>query len=279
MTSDTKRVAVISDVHANLQALEAVLADIRDNNVDEIWHTGDIVGYGARPNEVITLLADHLAIGISGNHDAEAIDDWSNATAFNPEARAAILWTKRQLSAASWHWLNNLRPIALHKIGNERVLLAHGSPRSPHAEYLSPMGAKDAFDALKEFEADFGLYGHTHVPAEIYLRPKSEPTEPLRSVWYDPYSETMSSFSPYTESELRPNLPSAAANGAWLNAGSVGQPRDGDSRASWMLLEVGASGLTHRRLFRTEYDIKGAQRDILAAGLPAQLASRLARGA
>ena len=270
---DTKRVAVISDVHANLQALEAVLADIKDNQVDEIWHTGDIVGYGARPNEVISLLADRSAIGISGNHDAEAIDDYGTGVAFNPEARAAILWTKRQLTSESWHWLNNLRPLALHKIGDERVLLAHGSPRSPHAEYLSPMGASDAFAALKEFGADFGLYGHTHVPAEIYLRPTS--AEPLRDVWYDPFS----GYSRYTEVELRPNLPSAAATGAWLNAGSVGQPRDADPRASWLLLTTEKSGLAHRRLLRTEYDIKGAQDDILKAGLPAELATRLARGA
>jgi diadenosine tetraphosphatase ApaH/serine/threonine PP2A family protein phosphatase len=246
---------------------------MHDERVTEIWHTGDIVGYGARPNEVIKLLKSRGAMGISGNHDAEAIDEYGTGAAFNPEARAAILWTKRQLTSESWNWLNELRPIAVRKIGDERVLLAHGSPRSPHAEYLSPMGAHDAFQALKEFGADFGLYGHTHVPAEIFLRPKS--VEPQRDVWYDSYS----GYSLYTESDLRPNLPSAAAAGAWINAGSVGQPRDGDPRASWLLLTTEKSGLAHRRLFRTEYDIKGAKQDIMQAGLPAQLASRLDRGA
>ncbi|CAB4199107.1 COG0622 Predicted phosphoesterase [uncultured Caudovirales phage] len=267
-----KKVAVVSDVHGNLQALEVVLAEIKDGGFDEIWHTGDIVGYGARPNEVVKLLKRAGAKGISGNHDAEAIDAYSNAPNFNPAARAAILWTKKMLDVESLDWLSDLRPLNLLGIGNERVLLTHGSPRSPHSEYMSPINAGDAFKALEDFGASFGLFGHTHVPVEIFKRlPKSQP--------YSAYEEVLFMATQYAENYLTPLMLPTAAIGAWINSGSVGQPRDGDSRASWLSLEVAPSGIAHRQIHRAEYDIEGAKRDILQAGLPESLASRLGFGA
>lgn len=280
MTEQINKVAVISDVHANIQGLEAVLEDIAKFNPDEIWHTGDLVGYGAKPNAVIDMLRAVRAKGILGNHDEEALNTWGNASAFNDSARAAIMWTKDALSETSRAYLHNLRPMARYAIGSEHALLVHGSPRAPMWEYMSAHVARDAFDALKDFNADFGLYGHTHQAAEIYKRQGVEEID-INAMPLDEMMDRISmgwTYAPYIMNKLNPQMLEVEAAGAWMNAGSAGQPRDYDKRAAWLSLAVDKHGKTIRQIHRVEYDIQGAQKDILAAGLPADLAERLEIG-
>jgi predicted phosphodiesterase len=280
MTEKINRVAVISDVHANIQGLEAVLYDIAQFQPDEIWHTGDLVGYGARPNEVIDMLRAVKAKGILGNHDEEALKTWGNAAEFNDSARSAIMWTKDALNETSRAFLYDLRPMARFAIGNEHALLVHGSPRAPMWEYMSAHVAHDAFDALRDFNADFGLYGHTHQAAEIYKRPTTAELD-INSMPLAELQDRISmgwTYAPYIMNKLNPKMLEVEAAGAWMNAGSTGQPRDNDKRAAWLSLAVDKHGKTIRQIHRVEYDIQGAQQDILQAGLPLDLAERLEVG-
>jgi len=281
MTERINTVAVISDVHANIQGLGAVLEDIAKFNPDQIWHTGDLVGYGARPNEVCDMLRKVSARGILGNHDEEAIKDFGGALNFNLDARAAILWTKDIITDRTRDYLYNLRPMARMAIGDEHALLVHGSPRAPMWEYMSSHVAGDAFRALDEFDADFGLYGHTHQAAEIYRRLSTIAPAPVDGMSDQEFQDRMGLgwiYSPYTTAALKPNMLEVPAAGAWMNAGSTGQPRDYDPRASWLSLRVNADGIVTRQIHRVEYDIRGAQQDILDAGLPVGLADRLEVG-
>lgn len=282
MTEQINKVAVISDVHANIQGLGAVLDDIAKFNPEQIWHTGDLVGYGARPNEVCDMLQKVNARGILGNHDEEALNTWGKALAFNDDARAAILWTKDNINQKTREFLYRLRPMARMAIGSEHALLVHGSPRAPMWEYMSSAVASDAFRALEEFDADFGLYGHTHQAAEIYRRHSVVAPIPTEGMSEDDIADRLSlgwMYSPYTTASLKPNMLEVPAAGAWMNAGSAGQPRDYDKRASWLSLQVNPDGIVTRQIHRVEYDIKGAQEDILLAGLPSSLAERLEIGA
>ena len=280
MTEKINRVAVISDVHANIQGLEAVLYDIAQFQPDEIWHTGDLVGYGARPNEVIDMLRAVKAKGILGNHDEEALNTWGNAPMFNDSARAAIMWTKDVLTETSRAYLYNLRPMARFGIGDEHALLVHGSPRAPMWEYMSAVVAHDAFDALRDFNADFGLYGHTHQAAEIYKRTATTELD-INSMPMDEIQDRLAmgwTYAPYIMNKLNPQMLEVEAAGAWMNAGSAGQPRDYDKRAAWLSLAVDKHGKAVRQIHRVEYDISEAQHDILEAGLPVDLAERLETG-
>lgn len=281
MTEQINKVAVISDVHANIQGLGAVLDDIAKFNPEQIWHTGDLVGYGARPNEVCDMLQKVNARGILGNHDEEALDTWGKALNFNVDARAAILWTKDNINQKTQEFLYRLRPMARMAIGSEHALLVHGSPRAPMWEYMSSQVAGDAFKALEEFDADFGLYGHTHQAAEIYRRNSVVAPIATDGMSEDDIADRLSlgwMYSPYTTVSLKPNMLEVPAAGAWMNAGSTGQPRDYDKRASWLSLQVNPEGIVTRQIHRVEYDIKGAQQDILDAGLPISLAERLEIG-
>lgn len=239
------RVAVLSDIHANLVALDAVLDSI--GSVDAIWHLGDVVGYGPQPDAVVERLDRAGAIGVAGNHDRAATGgsqiDW-----FNPDARSAMEWTRKRISPETTTWLD-AQPE--RRTEADRVLV-HGSPRDPIWEYITSASiARANFDALP---TAIGLFGHTHVPAAWLERDgRLEGSEPGAS----------SSVS------------LGDGTRALLNPGSVGQPRDGDPRSSWLELDSEAGTATWRRV---AYDIAAVQRDMRTAGLPARLVERLRHG-
>ncbi|MFM8914922.1 MAG: metallophosphoesterase family protein [Candidatus Limnocylindrus sp.] len=247
------KIAVVSDVHANLAALQAVLADIDAVAPGAaIWHAGDIVGYNAEPNEVVALLRDRGAVGVMGNHDAAVLGE-IDVRWFNPEAAAAVKWTATHLTPESASWLHALPKIS--EMG--AATLVHGSPRDPLGEYV--FDAVSARANLLSLSTPVLFHGHTHQPAYWTLR-GAQPT----SVVIDGRAQPL----------LSPSL---------INVGSVGQPRDGDVRASWVLWDrsddgsaVGALGTVQWR--RVIYDVARTQALVRAAGLPEFLAKRLAEG-
>lgn len=241
------RIAVLSDIHGNLPALEAVLQDARD--LDAIWNLGDTVGYGADPVACMDrMAAAGPALTLVGNHDLAAIGELSLAE-FNPVARLAAEWTQRRLDTRHVDVLRRLGPMTVH----DDVTVAHASPRSPVLEYiLSPATAQDNMAA---FTTTLCLVGHTHVPA-IYS--SAVTGERLES----------SSFPPGQPWQL-------GMRRAIINPGSVGQPRDGDPRAAYAVLDQERGTIELRRV---DYPIIDAQKRILAAGLPESLALRLAHG-
>ena len=241
------RVAIISDIHANRHALEAVLGDIAGSSVDEIWCLGDLVGYGAEPDACVELARDRTVICLAGNHDLAVAGETSLAD-FSGAADAAIRWTRRAMTPENVEYIRTLSPSGRR----EEVGLFHGSPREPVWEYV--LSAPLADLCLDAQEQRVCLVGHSHV-ALSFDRANGEPAS----------------------GELRPAGSGVAiGDGEWLlNPGSVGQPRDGDPRAAWMLLDF--DGET-ARFNRCEYDIAGAADAIRAADLPASLADRLEHG-
>ena len=244
------KVAVLSDTHANLPALEAVLAAIDRHEIDQIWFLGDAVGYGAQPNEVVELLAGRCEQMLIGNHDLAALGDLDVAT-FSPDASEAALWTRGELGKDSKAILKGLPGPSAEVEG---IGLFHASPRDPIWEYvLDPGTAGDCMDASS---SRVGLIGHSHV-----------------ALWFTRRDE-MSRISADGGPE---GTVLDASIGSWLiNPGSVGQPRDRDPRAAWLELDTSTFEVSYRR---TPYEIEAAARAILDAGLPPNLADRLARGA
>ena len=241
------QVAVLSDIHANRHALEAVLADVASTAAREIWCLGDVVGYGADPNDCIDLVQDSAAVCLAGNHDLGVTGEIP-LDEFSPGAAMAARWSQEVIDPARLDWLAALKPQG----ARESTGLFHGSPRDPGWEYvLSALLADLCFDA---FDERIGLLGHSHV-ASSFTRPEGEPA---------------------TGSSRRSDDSADVGTGRWLlNPGSVGQPRDGDPRASWLLLDLSAASATWRR---TEYDVDGAAAAIRAARLPDSLAERLQYG-
>ncbi|HUG29139.1 MAG TPA: metallophosphoesterase family protein [Candidatus Limnocylindria bacterium] len=238
------RIAVLSDIHANLPALDAVLADA--GAVDAVWHLGDVVGYGPDPDAVVARLRSIGAEGVRGNHDAAACGG-SEIEWFNPDARRAMEWTRDAIAPETAEWLAALP--------ERRVLdgvdLAHASPREPIWEYVTTAGVALANLAL--VEGPIGLHGHTHIPV-AWLEDGGR-VELVRAA-----------REPSLELRGRRSL---------VNPGSVGQPRDGDARASYAILDPGA-GTVHWH--RVAYDIEAVQAAMQEAGLPASLSARLAVG-
>jgi predicted phosphodiesterase len=245
------RVAVISDVHSNLPALEAVLESIETAGPEEIWCLGDVVGYGAQPNECAALIRDRCAFSLNGNHDL-AVTGEIDASTFSETARAAVDWTKEHASAETMEFLKGLSPEGTRN----GFGLFHASPRDPIWEYvLSIDQAEAGLDAQSE---RICLIGHSHV-ALFFTRP---PSTGRRS---------FASGAQAGDGDLLD-----LAEGDWLlNPGSVGQPRDGDSRAAW--LEIETDDWT-ARYHRVRYDAVAAGAAILEAGLPTALAERLQIG-
>jgi diadenosine tetraphosphatase ApaH/serine/threonine PP2A family protein phosphatase len=239
------RVAVISDIHANLHALEAVLEGIERETPDEIWCLGDLVGYGPQPNECCDWAAGHTAVCLAGNHDLGVlgtldIDD------FTGDAAAAALWTRDVLDPSAHDYLARL-PSSGERGG---VGLFHASPRDPVWEYVLTWEA--AFAAIEGSDRELTLVGHSHVPLAI-----------------GDGDEGLQGHAPAgTELDL--------AGGRWLlNPGSVGQPRDGDPNAAWLLLDLDARRAS---FLREPYDVGRTQAEIRDQGLPDALAERLAHG-
>ncbi len=240
------RVAVISDIHSNYHALEAVFAAIDLERPDEIWCLGDLVGYGPQPNRCVTAVAGRATICLAGNHDLAVLGRISVET-FTPDAAEAARWSAEVLAADARTYLEGLLPLLRRKDAE----LYHASPRDPVWDYV--LTEEAVFDSLALTTAPLVLVGHTHLPLAL--------TQQGNSI-------TGGLAPGGTEVTLE--------GGRWLlNPGSVGQPRDGDPRASWLLLDL-AAGLASFR--RTEYPIERTQEEIVSHGLPAALATRLALG-
>jgi predicted phosphodiesterase len=229
--------AIISDIHGNLEALEAVLADIKQQGIEEVYCLGDVVGYGPNPRECIDLVTS-CRVCLLGNHDQGALFD---PEGFNQGAERAIFWTRQQLESGDpkrneerWEFLGE-RP-RTHREG--KLLFVHGSARNPLNEYVFP---EDIYNQRK-MERIFSLVenycfqGHTHVPGV--------------------FTESLNFFSP-EELSFHYEL---GAEKALVNVGSVGQPRNGDSRSSYVVLNDspngGAAGSYHLTFRRVEYDLE-----------------------
>jgi predicted phosphodiesterase len=241
------KVAVISDIHANVQAFEAVLHDVAESDAAELWCLGDLVGYGADPDACVELARRHAAVCLAGNHDL-AVTGEAPLEDFSRGAELAAQWTREVIDPENMAFLEGLAP----KAREGQVGLYHASPRDPVWEYvLSALLAELCLDAMPE---RVGLIGHSHVALAFVRREGALATgEPQRDG---------------TQLDL--------SDGAWLlNPGSVGQPRDGDRRAAWLLLDLDGWSATYRR---TSYDVAGAAEAIRAARLPASLAERLEYG-
>jgi diadenosine tetraphosphatase ApaH/serine/threonine PP2A family protein phosphatase len=240
------RVAVISDIHGNLHALEAVLDAIAETDVEEIWCLGDLVGYGPRPNRCCTTVRDRTALCLSGNHDLGVLG-LIDLSEFSYDAAAAAYWTRDVLEPDARAYLEGLEPSGTAP----EVELYHASPRDPVWEYV--LTAEAAAEALAATSAPVVLVGHSHVALALLLQG----------------SNVGGGLAPDgTELDL--------GEARWLlNPGSVGQPRDGDPRAAWLLLDLDAGRASFRRV---PYPIERTQQEIRERGLPDALAERLAEG-
>lgn len=241
-------VLVISDVHANLTALEAVLEDADQVDFEAVWCLGDLVGYGPDPNECIeTVHGLSNLVCLIGNHDQAALGKIP-LERFNEDAREAADWTQRQLTEPNEAYLLSLPS----RVSFDNYTLAHGSPRQPVWEYiLDPHTAHMNFEA---FETDYCLVGHSHLPLVFYRSLNNGDTE-IRTV---PRQEAL---------QMEPRM--------ILNPGSVGQPRDMDPRAAYAFLDTESCSWLPKRV---EYDITQVQRRMIEAGLPERQALRLMSG-
>ena len=245
-------IGIISDIHANLAALESVLRAM--GPVERLWCLGDVVGYGPDPNECIDYLRaqPNLDVCLMGNHDAAVIGAASIAD-FSAEAQQAVHWTREQLSACSREFLGERRALVAH---DAEFTLAHASPRDPLWEYIT--STDSASENFLYFQTPVCFVGHTHVPAIFSLGHPS--IVRLQAVRHG------------TDLSLRDAL---AARRYILNPGSVGQPRDSDPRAAYAVLDAETGNVQFQRV---AYDIAATQRRMQAAHLPANLIYRLDYG-
>ena len=241
------RVAIASDIHGNKHAFEAVIAAAQDAQVEELWCLGDLVGYGAEPDACVALAEASCAIILAGNHDLAVVDVLS-LDDFSRGAALAAHWTKDTITPATREFLLSLEPSG----EADGIGLYHASPHDPIWEYvLSGLTAELCLDAAPQ---RVSLIGHSHVALSFH-RMEGEPA---------------------TGSTRRAGDLLDLGSGEWLlNPGSTGQPRDGDARAAWMILDTRAWTAEYRR---AEYDLAGAQAAIRAARLPDSLAERLQYG-
>jgi predicted phosphodiesterase len=238
-------IAILSDIHGNRHALDAVREDIDRRGISAWWCVGDLVGYGADPVAVLDTCRAESARCVGGNHDLVVAGRLPIAT-FASWARDAALWTIAALGADRCEWLGTLLPVDR----DDPVTLAHASLRDPVWEYVTTVD--DAEASLTLASSTVTCIGHTHVPALWHQRPDG----------------AVAALAATGTVGLGP--------GRWLvNPGSVGQPRDGDARASWAVFESETSQI---EFVRTAYDIAGAQAAIRSAGLPTLLADRLGEG-
>ena len=223
------KIGIMADPHSNLAAFQAVLKHMP--KVDELVCAGDLVGYGAEPNEVIDLARKKGIQTVLGNHDYSAIT--RDVAGFNPFAAKAALWTAKNLRDDNVKYLRGLQEELRLTCGGKRIYVVHGSPRDPLFEYVFPdLPNRELLELMRNVEADVIVLGHTHVPMQRIIQGK-----------------------------------------LILNPGGVGQPRDRDPRASYMLLTIdGEISVEHERV---EYDVEQTAKKIEAAGLPSELATRL----
>ncbi|MBA3808864.1 MAG: metallophosphoesterase family protein [Solirubrobacterales bacterium] len=241
------KVAVISDIHANRHAFEATLEAVAASDASELWCLGDLVGYGAEPDACVELAREHAAVCLAGNHDLAvtgeiALDEFSRG------ASLAAQWTREVIAPENLAFLKTLSPTA----AESNVGLYHASPRDPVWEYvLSTLLAELCLDAQ---EHRVCLIGHSHV-----------------ALSFERHEGELATGEPRRE-----GVTLDIAEGEWLlNPGSVGQPRDGDRRASWLMLDLDSMRASYNR---ADYDVAGAAAAIRAARLPDSLAERLEYG-
>ena len=238
------RIAVLSDIHSTIVALEAVLSSI--DSVDAVWHCGDVVGYGPDPDGVVARLIEIGATGVRGNHDSAAAGgneiDW-----FNTDARAAMEWTRRRITPETRAWLAAL---PLSRTEGDFTLV-HGSPRDPIWEYVTSLPVARA--NIAALTTRWGLHGHTHIPI----------------CWREDDGR-IEAVSPANGSTL-----ALDARRVLLNPGSVGQPRDGDPHASYLVIDTDTSRCAWTRV---PYDIDAVQSAMTDQGLPPRLVARLSYG-
>lgn len=244
------RVLVVSDIHSNLNALDAVLQDAGD--FQAIWCLGDIVGYGPQPNECIERLRQFDLVCLAGNHDLGVVGTlplWD----FSPDAQLAVFYTRHTLSIENRAWLESLKSMTI--LNDYGITLVHGSPRDPMREYLATPGiARHNFNLL---ETPICLNGHTHIPRVIRF-----PTTTVKP--------EIAMFS------LHLDLPLALTpDRLFINPGSVGQPRDDDARAAYGVIDLDKLTFVQRRI---RYDVAGTQKLMRAVELPDRLIRRLRFG-
>ena len=238
------RYAIFGDIHANLEALETVLEDAARNDCTHFACIGDVVGYNANPHECLTIVKELSCPVVKGNHDEEASLD-TPLEGLNPLAKQAMQWTRDHLDDTDKDWLRNMRMV--RQIEDFTIV---------HATLDTPSGwsyVTNKFDAMASFSYQFTnvcFYGHTHTP-QFYVKDGGVNAQPGPEIKIEPGKKY------------------------FINVGSVGQPRDGDWRASYAIYDINKESVTIRRL---EYDLATTQRKILDAGLPGRLAERLSIG-
>jgi predicted phosphodiesterase len=239
---------LISDIHANLAALDAVIKDA--GRFDQVWCLGDIVGYGPQPNECIIRLREFELVCLAGNHDLAVVGK-AGLWDFTRDAKEIIFWTRHHLTTGNHDWLASLPDTKLRM--QKGITLVHGSPRDPRWEYI---GTREvAKDNLEFVDTPICLYGHTHIP--VLFR---KPWDGLKVL----------------EEPLRVDMPvRLALDRFFINPGSVGQPRDEDPRASYAILDLDTMVLTHHRVI---YDVSATQKLMKDAKLPGRLIRRLRFG-
>jgi diadenosine tetraphosphatase ApaH/serine/threonine PP2A family protein phosphatase len=241
------RYIVVSDIHCNAPALESVLQDAPQ--FDAVLCLGDIVGYGPNPNACVQRIQEFEFTSLAGNHDWGAVGK-ADLRVFNRDARQALTWTHQELTKANREFLAELPAKAYL---NREVLLAHGSPRDPVWEYLVDVAS--AAQMFRRYEFELLLVGHSHLPLMFEWQPEEERVRPLPAKLDAPLS--------------------LEGRRLIVNPGSVGQPRDGNPKASYGLLDVEARTWEFRR---TAYPIEITQERMRAKGLPQRLVDRLEIG-
>jgi predicted phosphodiesterase len=250
------RLAILSDIHSNLPALEAVLADIEGAGLAELWCLGDVVGYGAQPDECARLVEERCDLCLVGNHDLAVLGEL-DVSAFSPAAAAAVRWTQETADPATLDFLRGLEPAD----ETRDVALYHASPRDPVWEYV--LWPDQAAECIAIQAARVSLIGHSHV-ALFFVMGEDRRPRGGQSLELDGAARGAQAGA-----GTRVDL----SEGRWLvNPGSVGQPRDGDPRAAWLELDTGSWEATYRRV---EYEIDRAAEAIDATDLPEHLARRL----
>lgn len=249
------RILVLSDIHANLEALEACLAAAPAH--DRVFNLGDIVGYGANPNEVADRARQLGNTLVRGNHD-KACSGLISLEGFNPIAGLAVLWTQQELTAENLEFLRGLPAGPISPLDGLKCV--HGSARDED-EYV--LVAREAYGLLAEADALLTFFGHTHIQCGFCMVQETS----LGQVLVPNYA------SPQGKQHFQIHLKPGAKY--LINPGSVGQPRDNDPRAAFMLYDQSEASIT---FYRIPYDIPAAQKKIRAAGLPDRLADRLAEG-
>ncbi len=238
------RVAILTDIHANLPALEAVLEAIDAEGIETRWCLGDVVGYGAQPDECVELVSERCELCLVGNHDL-AVTGEIDTDVFSASAAEAVEWTRHNATEETIGFLKGLKPEATDR----EVGLYHASPRDPVWEYV--LALDQALECMEEQSGRVSLIGHSHIA--LYFADGDGDGGRGRQA---PGGHQLD-----------------LGDGRWLlNPGSVGQPRDGDSRAAWLELDTDSWKVTYHRV---EYEIDRAAEAIRGAGLPDVLADRL----